>query len=48
MGITGGQTYVESVYNILTAAGVKLAGVWVQDWQGQQRFEEGVRPTYNP
>ena len=34
VGITGGSAAVRSVVDAMRAAGVALAGVWVQDWSG--------------
>jgi alpha-glucosidase len=37
-GIVGGQKKVKEVVNYLKQVGVKLSGVWMQDWVGQHRF----------
>jgi len=34
VGIVGGQDYVQSVYKRLKTFGVKMSGVWMQDWVG--------------
>ena len=47
LGITGGQKYVDEKYAILKDAGVKLVGVWMQDWVGEHRFPEGDRLLWN-
>jgi alpha-glucosidase (family GH31 glycosyl hydrolase) len=44
LGLSGGQAYVESVLKKFKKAGVKLAAVHIEDWAGQQKLPEGVKP----
>lgn len=43
VGVQGGTKRVRNVVHRLRKAGVKLAGVWVQDWTGQRTTDFGDR-----
>lgn len=47
VGIVGGQKKVKEVVKYLKQVGVKLSGVWMQDWVGQHKFPEGTRLMWN-
>jgi alpha-glucosidase len=43
VGVQGGTERVRHVVRRLRAAGVRLAGVWIQDWTGQRTTDFGDR-----
>jgi alpha-glucosidase len=43
VGVQGGTERVRDVVGRLRAAGVRLAGVWIQDWSGQRTTDFGDR-----
>lgn len=47
LGVVGGQTFVDKTYSMMKSAGVKLSGIWMQDWVGQHKFPEGTRLLWN-
>lgn len=47
LGIQGGTEIVRAKVKAAQAAGVPLAGVWLQDWQGQRRIDNSDRLWWN-
>lgn len=47
VGIVGGQSEVEQTYTRLKSFGIKMSGIWMQDWVGQHRYPEGTRLLWN-
>ncbi|MEC7948575.1 MAG: TIM-barrel domain-containing protein, partial [Myxococcota bacterium] len=47
VGIQGGSAKVRAAMDALDAAGVPVAGVWLQDWVGQRETSSGRQPWWS-
>jgi len=45
--MVNGQDFVEEKYAFMKSLGLKMAGIWMQDWVGQHQFPEGKRLLWN-
>ena len=47
VGLQGGQEKILDQYEFLKSHGIPIKAVWMQDWVGTTRYEEGVRLNWN-